>query len=102
MLQFPKFGLDCLILSICSAIGQLFIFFTIAHFGAVAFIIIMTLRQAMAIILSCFIYGHFLSATGVIGMYLVFGSVFLEIYCSHKLRRLKATKAQQNLAQTIK
>jgi hypothetical protein len=36
---------DCLILSICSAAGQLFIYYTIATFGPVVFVIIMTIRQ---------------------------------------------------------
>lgn len=40
-----KFIFDCVILSISSAIGQLFIFYTIATFGPVVFTIIMTVRQ---------------------------------------------------------
>lgn len=43
--QHPKFIIDCVILSISSAIGQLFIFYTISKFGAVVFSIIMTVRQ---------------------------------------------------------
>ena len=78
------FTFDCVVLSVCSAVGQLFIYYTISEFGAVAFIIIMTLRQAMAIILSCFIYSHAISATGVIGVFVVFGAMFLKIYCSHR------------------
>lgn len=44
-LQHSKFVLDCIILSISSAVGQLFIFHTIENFGPVVFTIIMTLRQ---------------------------------------------------------
>lgn len=33
MSQFPKFAFDCIILSVCSACGQLFIFDTINTFG---------------------------------------------------------------------
>lgn len=43
--QHPKFIIDSVILSISSAIGQLFIFYTISKFGAVVFSIIMTVRQ---------------------------------------------------------
>lgn len=50
------------VLSICSAVGQLFIYHTIDVFGPVVFTIIMTLRQ-------------------VSGM--VFGSVFTQL-CSHE------------------
>jgi hypothetical protein len=45
MFQFPKFVFDCLILSVCSAAGQLFIFYTIATFGPIVFVIVMTIRQ---------------------------------------------------------
>lgn len=41
----PKFIVDCIILSISSSVGQLFIYFTISKFGAVGFTIIMTIRQ---------------------------------------------------------
>lgn len=44
-IEHPKFIVDCVILSISSAVGQLFIFYTIATFGPVVFTIIMTLRQ---------------------------------------------------------
>lgn len=43
--EHKKFLFDCVILSISSAIGQLFIFYTIAKFGPVVFTIIMTVRQ---------------------------------------------------------
>jgi adenosine 3'-phospho 5'-phosphosulfate transporter B2 len=42
---------DAIVLSLCSAIGQIFIFHTIRHFGAVVFTLIMSVRQALAILL---------------------------------------------------
>lgn len=45
----PKFIVDCVILSISSSVGQLFIYFTISKFGAVGFTIIMTIRQVSEI-----------------------------------------------------
>ena len=44
--------------SICSTIGQLFIFYTIKNFGAVVFTLIMTTRILLSIALSCILYGH--------------------------------------------
>ena len=67
MSQFPRFAWDCIILSICSGLGQLLIYHTISAFGPLVFTIIMTLRQAMAIILSCALYGHPITASGVFG-----------------------------------
>lgn len=114
---------DCVILSISSAIGQLFIFYTIAHFGPVVFIIIMTVRQvrlcivricfdhfshnnflcgfffffpffcmflqAFAILLSCIVYQHYISAIGIIGIIIVFISLFLRVYCAQRLKMLR-------------
>nr|CAD7198915.1 unnamed protein product [Timema douglasi] len=96
MIQFPKFMLDCVILSLCSACGQLFIFYTIATFGPVVFVIIMTIRQLLAILLSCLIYHHYISAMGIAGVIIVFVAVFLRIYCN---QRLKAIKGRRSMAQ---
>ncbi|XP_055642004.1 adenosine 3'-phospho 5'-phosphosulfate transporter 1 [Toxorhynchites rutilus septentrionalis] len=91
--EHPKFVLDCVVLSISSAIGQLFIFYTIATFGAVVFTIIMTLRQAIAILLSCLIYKHNISFLGVIGVFIVFLAIFLRVYCNQRLKAIKRRHA---------
>ena len=96
MSQFPKFAGDCITLSICSGIGQLVIYHTISAFGPLVFTIIMTLRQAMAIILSCIVYGHPITATGVFGVLIVFSAIFFKIYCAHRLKKLKALSKKQS------
>lgn len=93
MYQYPRFVIDCLLLSLCSAIGQLVIFYTIATFGAVVFAIIMTVRQCLAILLSCLIYHHYISWFGVFGVFLVFLAVFLRIYCNHRVNMKKRKEA---------
>lgn len=65
--------------SICSTIGQLFIFYTIKNFGAVVFTLIMTTRILLSIALSCLIYGHQVTGTGFIGLMVVMGSVLYRI-----------------------
>ena len=65
--------------SICSTIGQLFIFYTIRNFGAVVFTLIMTTRILLSIALSCVLYGHTVSATGFFGLMLVLGAVIYRI-----------------------
>uniref|UniRef100_A0A182P071 Adenosine 3'-phospho 5'-phosphosulfate transporter 1 n=1 Tax=Anopheles epiroticus TaxID=199890 RepID=A0A182P071_9DIPT len=90
----PKFVIDCVVLSISSAIGQLFIFYTIATFGAVVFTIIMTLRQAFAILLSCLIYQHRISFLGVVGVLIVFLAIFLRVYCNQRLKAIKQRHLQ--------
>jgi len=87
MSQFPKFTFDCIVLSLCSAFGQLFIFHTIDAFGPVVFVIIMTIRQAIAILLSCLTYGHAITGYGAFGVTVVFGASFFKIYYDHLLRK---------------
>lgn len=89
MMNHPTFVVHAVILSLCSACGQLFIFYTIEKFGAVTFTIIMTLRQAFAILLSCIIYGHPLTFVGVIGVLIVFIALFMRIYAPQRARAIK-------------
>ncbi|XP_059157300.1 adenosine 3'-phospho 5'-phosphosulfate transporter 1-like [Physella acuta] len=91
MLRHPEFLMDAVILSICSASGQLFIFYTISQYGAVVFVIIMTVRQGFAILLSCIIYGHPLTSVGIMGIVILFIALFLRIYATQRQRNLKKT-----------
>ena len=93
MSQYNRFLTDCVILSICSAGGQLFIYHTINKLGPVNFTIIMTCRQVVSVILSCIAFHHSLSVISVIGVCIVFGAVFLKIYGGQKLKAKKKAAA---------
>ena len=90
MARHSEFLMHSVLLSICSACGQLFIFYTIGQFGAVTFTIIMTVRQGLAILLSCIIYSHPVTVIGVFGVLIVFAAIFMRIYFNN---RKKANKA---------
>ena len=62
---------DNILLSCSSAIGQLFIFYTIKEFGAVTFTIVMTSRQVISLGLSCILFGHPIDVYSGIGASLV-------------------------------
>ncbi|XP_014604977.1 PREDICTED: adenosine 3'-phospho 5'-phosphosulfate transporter 1 [Polistes canadensis] len=96
MKKYPRFIVDCLLISICSASGQLYIFYTISKFGPITFVIMMTIRQGLAILLSCLIYSHEIKIIGIFGILLVFGSVFLRIYCNNVTRAIKRRRAAAN------
>ncbi|VDI57606.1 solute carrier family 35 (adenosine 3'-phospho 5'-phosphosulfate transporter), member B2 [Mytilus galloprovincialis] len=91
MARHHLFVVHAIVLSLCSAGGQLFIFYTISQFGAVTFTIIMTLRQAFAILLSCVIYGHPVTFIALIGIVIVFVALFLRIYANQKKKSQKPT-----------
>lgn len=93
MLKFPSFIVDCILLSMCSAAGQLFIFSTVASFGPLVFAIITTVRQGLSVLLSCIIYNHHIGSVAILGLLLVFSSILLRVYCSYRLK-LKRRIAQ--------
>lgn len=97
MTDFPPFIIDCLLISICSAAGQLFIFKTLSAFGAVVFAIISTVRQGLAVLLSCLIYDHHIDPIGVFGITLVFLSIFIRIYCWYRVKQKKNINSTGNL-----
>lgn len=96
MLSHAEFMSHCIILSICSAVGQLFIYYTIGQFGAVVFIIIMTTRQALAILLSCIIYGHPVTAMGLLGIMTVFLALGLRIHNTWSKKKMEAAAKAQS------
>ncbi|KAJ6223858.1 hypothetical protein RDWZM_002403 [Blomia tropicalis] len=83
---------DCILLSICSAIGQLFVYHTISTFGPVVFTLIMTLRQVFAILLSIFIYSHTISIYGIFGIIVVFSSIYGNMYLKYSSKTAQNRK----------
>ena len=83
----PTFMFHVILLSICSATGQLFIFHTIDVFGAVTFTIIMTIRQGLAILLSCIIYSHPVTVTGAMGILIIFVAIFSRTYINYTRKK---------------
>jgi adenosine 3'-phospho 5'-phosphosulfate transporter B2 len=75
----PEIILHLVIFCICSTVGQLFIFYTVKNFGAVVFSIIMSMRILFSTLLSCFVYSHPITEMGLLGMAIVFSTIFLRI-----------------------
>uniref|UniRef100_A0A8C2CA51 Adenosine 3'-phospho 5'-phosphosulfate transporter 1 n=1 Tax=Cyprinus carpio TaxID=7962 RepID=A0A8C2CA51_CYPCA len=94
MMRHSEFSMHAVLLLVCSACGQLFIFYTISQFGAAVFTIIMTLRQAIAILLSCFLYGHAVTLVGGLGVGVVFLALFLRIYARSRVKKSSKRAAQ--------
>ena len=92
MLGHPEFAFHALLLSMMSATGQLFIFYTIQSFGPIVFTIIMTTRMMLSILFSCIIYNHPLSAQALFGVIVVFVALFLRVYARYRMSK-STTKA---------
>ena len=93
MQRHESFAVHVIATSICSSVGQLFIFSTIEEFGPVVFAIIMTMRQAFSILLSCIFYGHQLTWFSILGIHVAFVAIFL-----HAFLQFKRSKPQNNSA----
>jgi len=101
MVRHPLFISHIAVMSVTSAVGQLFIYFTIAEFGAVTFTIIMTVRQGFAIMLSCIIYHHSVSLFGVEGIIICFIAIFIRTYRSSWLIRAVQRKSVNCVTQLV-
>lgn len=97
-LRHPEFFLDVTVVSLTSAVGQLFIFYTIAQFGAVVFTTIMTIRQMLAILLSCFLFGHRLNSHAILGVALVFCAIFIQFYLDKRDKKRRNEAEGKKLA----
>jgi len=71
------------LMSLCSGIGQLFIFYTIGQFGAVVFAVAMTTRLICSVLLSIVVFHHRINPIGGLGMTLT----FLALAWRVKMRR---------------
>merc|ERR1739838_1034110 len=83
MLRHFEFAIHSVVLSMCSGIGQLFIIFT-------------TLRQALAILLSCVFYNHPISLPGFVGIFVIFAALFLRVYARSKTSKSKSPAVEKN------
>jgi solute carrier family 35 (adenosine 3'-phospho 5'-phosphosulfate transporter), member B2 len=92
----PTILLHMILFTICSTIGQLYIFYTVKNFGAVVFSIIMSLRILFSIILSCLVYSHPITELGFIGIVIVFGSITYRIMRKTEGKPLIRWKAEDH------
>jgi len=65
--------------AICSAVGQSFIFFTIANFDPLVLSTVTTTRKIFSVLLSIFLKGHSLSLTGWSGIAMACGGILSEL-----------------------
>lgn len=85
----PQFLSQVFVLSMTSAFGQLFIFYTINTFGPIVFVMIMTARMIFSIVLSCIIYKHMLASQAIVGIIVVFGAISFRTYLRYKASKEK-------------
>mmetsp|Transcript_78450 Transcript_78450/g.227727 ORF Transcript_78450/g.227727 Transcript_78450/m.227727 type:complete len:391 (-) Transcript_78450:34-1206(-) len=75
----PEIFSNIIKFAICSAVGQSFIFYTIANFDPLVLSTVTTTRKIFSVLLSIFLKGHSLSAMGWSGITLACGGILSEL-----------------------
>lgn len=65
--------------AVCSAVGQSFIFYTIANFDPLVCTTVTTTRKVFSVLLSIFLHGHQLSPQGWFGLSLASAGILSEL-----------------------
>jgi len=97
----PEVALHIGMMAVCSAVGQLFIFYTIKRYGPLVFATIQTVRQLLSIVLSILFFGHPINLAESAGIGLVFVTLAYQIYAKYKAsKQAQLEKAQQQKERT--
>ncbi|KAF3769851.1 UAA transporter [Cryphonectria parasitica EP155] len=97
MARHPGVWWDVLGFAACGAVGQVFIFYTIANFGSVILVTVTVTRKMLTMILSVIWYGHSLTHMQWLGVSMVFGGIGVEAKIKHQSEMQKAEhKKKQN------
>jgi len=67
MVAHPLLFVHLCLFCLFATVGQVFIFYTVKHFGAVVFSIIMSMRILASTVLSCLVYNHPITELGIVG-----------------------------------
>ncbi|KAL8998485.1 MAG: hypothetical protein Q9169_002428 [Polycauliona sp. 2 TL-2023] len=92
----PAVGKDIFLFSVCGAVGQIFIYYTLAHFSSLLLVTVTVTRKMLTMMLSVLWFGHRLSGMQWVGVGLVFGGVGAEgwIQRSEKAAKERAKRKE--------
>jgi len=85
--EFPSALPDVFAFSLCGALGQLFIFHTLEHFGSLSLVTITVTRKLFTILLSLFWFNHKVNSKQWSCVSLVFLALILESFVGKFLKK---------------
>ena len=80
--QYPSFVVEALAFSLCSALGQSCVLFTLLTFDSLVLVTVTTTRKFASVLLSVALYGHHLSAWQWAGVGLVWLGLSMDVYAA--------------------
>ncbi|KAF1935057.1 solute carrier family 35 member B1 protein [Clathrospora elynae] len=98
---YPSVGLDVLMFSVCGAVGQVFIFHTLAHFSSLLLVTVTVTRKMLTMVWSVVYFGHEITGMQWVGVGLVFGAVGAEAAFNRaeKKRKMEAKRIAEGKTQ---
>jgi UDP-galactose transporter B1 len=90
---YPSVGWDVLGFAACGAVGQVFIFHTLAHFSSLLLVTVTVTRKMLTMLTSVFLFGHTVTGMQWVGVGLVFGGIGAEAVYG-RMEKNKKKKAQ--------
>lgn len=91
---YPSVGWDVLGFAACGAVGQVFIFHTLAHFSSLLLVTVTVTRKMLTMVWSVWWFGHEITPMQWVGVGLVFGGIGAEAAFNRaeKKKKMEAKK----------
>ncbi|KAL5113270.1 UDP-galactose transporter [Pleosporales sp. CAS-2024a] len=86
---YPSVGWDVLAFSACGAVGQVFIFHTLAHFSSLLLVTVTVTRKMLSMLASVVLFGHQVTGMQWVGVGLVFGGIGAEAVVNRMEKKKK-------------
>ncbi|KAL8967366.1 MAG: hypothetical protein Q9183_002954, partial [Haloplaca sp. 2 TL-2023] len=98
----PAVGKDILLFALCGAVGQIFIYYTLAQFSSLLLVTVTVTRKMLTMMLSVLWFGHRLSGMQWVGVGLVFGGVGAEALIGRREKKQKQKEKEMKLGKKAK
>jgi UDP-galactose transporter B1 len=91
----PQAWTDVMLFCACGAVGQVFIFHTLATFSSLVLVTVNVTRKMLTMVLSVLWFGHRISPMQWLGVGLVFGGVGGEAVWGRREKQLREKRARE-------
>ncbi|KAL5445628.1 hypothetical protein PMIN07_005288 [Paraphaeosphaeria minitans] len=95
---YPTVGWDVLSFAACGAIGQVFIFHTLAHFSSLLLVTVTVTRKMLTMLMSVVLFGHTVTGMQWAGVGLVFGGIGAEAWYQRVEKKAKMEAKKRGAA----
>ncbi|KAF2746660.1 UDP-Glc/Gal endoplasmic reticulum nucleotide sugar transporter-like protein [Sporormia fimetaria CBS 119925] len=92
---YPAVGWDVLAFAACGAVGQVFIFHTLANFSSLLLVTVTVTRKMLTMLMSVVLFGHRVTGMQWLGVGLVFGGIGAEAAFARQEKKEKERRRRE-------